>query len=82
MFETIGVLFGFIGLDTRVIVGGLILEHEVDDTSEFVSGGDISLHDALASAHATVVRAEGRLAVGESAGSIAESLSGAVLGLF
>lgn len=82
LFEPVSVLLGFIGLDTGVIVGGLVFEHEVDDPCEFVSGGDIGLHDTFASAHPAVVSAESRLAVRERPGRIAESLSCAVFVLF
>ena len=81
-FNAVGVLLSLIGVDTGIVVGGLGLEHKVNDTGEFVSGGDISLHDALAITHAAVVRTERGLAFVEGAGGIAKGLSSAVPDFF
>ena len=66
----------FAGVD----VLGLVLEHGVDDTCQFVGGGGDGLGLAEAGAHTAMITAEGAVAVDEALGGHAKGGGGAVLG--
>jgi len=62
---------GFIGLP--------VLEHVVNDTGDFMGGGDGGRFGAEGSAFAAVVGAKGRLTFGAGLSGLAEGLAGAVV---
>ena len=79
--SALAVLF-FEEVSAGVDVFGLVSEHGIDDTSEFVGGSGDGGRGIGTCSDAAEEGAEIRIAVGEGSGSQTESLSGSILRLF